>query len=816
MRTLALILQALLFLALLSPAQALDIGPMTWTPRSDWISVKNCTTLTGGPNAQGDGVADDTKAIQGVLNYIKTNRYGRRLTIYFPAGTYKITDTLTITDLGGVQVIGCGRDTTLRWDGARGGAMFWPNSTDFMRYIGLTWDGNNLAGCAYEHNSALGGYETQIRHENESFKNFTVPGNYTYTNANGHTTTETAPAAAIISGFAGSQVTGETMIYNCKFDHCGTGVINAYQTYQNYMWHIDACEFDNCGDGINMFRGGCFVISNCHFQESTGTDINGGFGLHVRHCTSSGSNKFYGEGQNASLSQSVFQDCWVDGWKGTPGGAIRFASYGSNSVFDCSFTHPPAGASGVIQQDQAHGLILLSNNIAPDFPKDAGIIGGNKPDVTTIVPPGAKSGCLKSATQTFLKPTWPADSTHILDVTADPYKADPTNATDSTAAIQTAINDAKKAANGSVVYFPPGLYKITSTLHASGGNYTIQGAGTHSELCWYGPDNGTMLALDTPQNIKVETIECASLLNQPGQHGYEPKLPPSNGHTVIGIKETSTGPSSAIYDDYSYYAFFNNSPGAIQDNMNGPGLVLSGLGATSRVYIPHSVTPLVVQDSSEARIFILFFQNGAVHVSGTTPKTGFLGALVAEGGQQPDLHGANFTIDDNQNLVLGDYYTEQTRDDVRLLRGKGTTDGSVTIQGWVSAAGQNDGTGNGSTTTVAVDNYAGQLFYGPQDFSNNTAKSPVLITHTGTNPFNLTLVADTFEAGNPIMKLGPGAHLIQTLCQLDTPPLPNHMPETPNPLAPADLVALSKGLDHLRELEAVDLEFEFGMGGQQH
>jgi hypothetical protein len=816
MNSFSCIFRVFLFLTLLSPAQALDIGPMKWTPRSDWVDVKNCTILTGGPNALGDGSADDTKAIQAVLDYLHTNRYsGHKLTLYFPPGTYKITSTLTLNEVAGIQIIGCGSDTTLKWEGAKGGAMFWPNSTDFMRYTGLTWDGNNLAGCAYEHNSAIGGYETQIRHENESFHNFTVPGNYTYTTG-GNTITETAPASAIISGFKGSQVTGETMIYNCRFDHCGTGVINAYQTFQNYMWHIDACEFDDCGDGINMCCGGCFVITNCHFQNSTETDFQGGFGLHIRHCTSTGSNKFYTEGQDASLSQTVIQDCWIDGWKSSPGAPIRFSTYGANSVFDCSFTNPPAKAEGAIEIDQGNSLILLSNNTALPFAADAGILCHAKPDVVTVVPPGVKSGSLKSAAQTFLKSTWPADSTHILDVTADPYKADPSGGADCTKVVQGALDDAKKAANGSIVYFPVGLYKISSTLNASGGNYTVQGAGERSQICWYGPDNSTALAIDTPQNITVQTIQIACLRNLPGQRGYDPKYPPSHPETVAGIKETATGPSNAVYDDFTYNAFYTGNVGATQDNMSGPGLVLSGLRTGSKVYIPHSVTPFTVQDCGSARIFAMFLQNGVIRVSGTSPKTGFLGALVAEGGQQLDLKGTNIIVDDNQDLILGDYYTEQSRNDVKLSRGAGTTDGRVTIQGWVSAAGANDGSGNAPTAAILIDNYAGRLFYGPQDFSNNTNKSPVQITHTGANPFDLVLPAVVFEFAEPAITLGPGAHLIQTLNQLNTGTLPHHLPENPNPLKPADLTSLSKGLDHLRELEAVDLDFEFGMTGHSN
>jgi hypothetical protein len=797
-------------LALLLPAAALDIAPMTWTPRPDWINVRDCSNLTGGPDAVGDGASDDTAAIQNALNYIRAHRNEQRhLTLYFPAGTYKITATLGIADVQGVQLIGCGSKTTLRWEGEKGGAMFWANSTAFMRYMGLGWDGNNLAGCAYEHNSALGGYETQIRHENESFKNFTVDGQYVYTNGT-QTQHNTAPGAAIISGFKGSQVMGETMIYNCLFTNCANGVINAYQTYQNYMWHIEGCEFDHCGNGIDLFCGGCFTISNCHFQESTGADIVGGFGIHALYCTSSGSNQFYTEGMTSSLSQQVLEDCWVDGWT-NPKGAVRFASYGANSVFDCSFTHPPADAKGVILEDNDHPLLLLSNNDTPDLPKETKIVSNNAPAVLVQVPAGERNRRLKSATRTFLKSTWPADGSRIIDVTQAPYGADVTGRADSTTAIQGAIDAARQAGNGAIAYFPPGNYRITSTLKMTGAHYAIEGAGVFSKVCWYGPDHGTMMTIDTPQDVAVRYIDFAPRDNVKGSQHYDAKSPAADATSVVGIRETATGASSVVYDDFSYTSFIGGNPGAIQDNSNGPGLLLSALPAEARVYIPHSNTPLTVEDSGAAQIFAKFLQNGVVRVSGKGPRTGFLGALVAEGGQQRDLTGANINVKDNQNLIFGNYYSEQSRDDLRLSNDGGTGDGRVTIQGFVSEAGENNGQDNAPTTTIRVDNYAGRLFYGSTNMINNAGSSTVQITHTGTNKCDLVLVADTFEHGAPNIKLGPSAHLIQAICQENTRDEHHPLPEIPNPLGKDDLLSISHGLDHLRELEAADLDFEFGM-----
>lgn len=326
--------------------RGVEIGPMTWTPRSDWINVKSCSAITGGPNAVGDGVHDDTAAIQSVFTYFGINKYGRIRTAYFPPGVYKITSTLTLGDsahaVSSIQVIGCGSDTTIVWAGPSGGAMIHPSWSGHMRYIGLVWDGASLASCAYQHDcdaTTGGSYETQIRHENESFKNFTVTGTYSFLDGHDNPTTG-APAAAIITGFPYGGTTADSEVYNCHFTNCSTGIYCAYGITQVFEWQVDGCEFDNCGTAFNGGSGNCYMIDNTHFQGSTFADFYGGASYRVRHCTSSGSHCF----MNNVQGKMVLQDCWIDGWTNTAF-AVNFVGAGESSVFDCTFTNPPVGGA---------------------------------------------------------------------------------------------------------------------------------------------------------------------------------------------------------------------------------------------------------------------------------------------------------------------------------------------------------------------------------------------------------------------------------------------------------------------------------------
>jgi hypothetical protein len=93
----------LLIYIILCAADAASREPpvLNWIPRSDWINVK---TEFG---AKGDGSTDDTAAIQSALNSL-SDTGDTAGTLYFPPGTYKITDTLTMTNKPFSTLVGHG------------------------------------------------------------------------------------------------------------------------------------------------------------------------------------------------------------------------------------------------------------------------------------------------------------------------------------------------------------------------------------------------------------------------------------------------------------------------------------------------------------------------------------------------------------------------------------------------------------------------------------------------------------------------------------------------------------------------------------
>ena len=110
-----------------------------------------------------------------------------------------------------------------------------------------------------------------------------------------------------------------------------------------------------------------------------------------------------------------------------------------------------------------------------------------------------------------------------------------------------------------------------------------------------------------------------------------------------------------------------------------------------------------------------------------------------------------------------------------------------------------------------MNNYRERLFYGSQVFANYNGSLPVQITQTGTNPIDMILAADTFTHGEPAVKTEAGANLIETQNINDANYPGAGMPDHPNPLTPASWLSVAQGLDHLRQLEAVDLSVQDGI-----
>jgi len=107
-------------------------------PFPSWANVK---TIYG---AIGDGINDDTQMIQNVLNDL--GKTGKASVLYLPAGTYKITQTLNLTQARNVSIVSVSPDSvSISWAGNVGGTILNFQNSAYTGLQRITLNGNNSA-----------------------------------------------------------------------------------------------------------------------------------------------------------------------------------------------------------------------------------------------------------------------------------------------------------------------------------------------------------------------------------------------------------------------------------------------------------------------------------------------------------------------------------------------------------------------------------------------------------------------------------------------------------------------------------------------
>lgn len=661
---------------------------LNWQQRSDWVNVKTNSRL----RAYGDGIHDDTAAIQAGLNRIALGTFGQK-TLYFPTGTYRISQTLYLKNVLGTALIGQGRNTRIVWYGAAGKAMLLSNGASYARYIGLIWDGAGKAGVGIDHQPKEL-YEEAPRHENESFLNFVTAG--------------------IRVGYNQVVPTSEMTFRNCSFQNCGNGV--AFLEWNDYNNVFDGCEFQDSGVAIYCERGDV-SIRDCHFERSRNEDIYLCSQLHsVRRCTSVGSKQFIFVPGSGDICGATVEDCHVDGWTGTRG-AMSFAMRGPTMVYDCTFTHPPDTKAPILLNNSVYckQLALVSNNSAP---VSTALYDAGKNAQVSEIPPGLRGPNLSDPHQSFFKSSLAVLPTKILDVKLA-YGAKGDGIHDDTSAILSALTVARSGTANPVVYFPPGNYVVSRTLPITGGNYSVEGSGHQTIINWQGGENGVIWSVQDPQSVSLKNMSFTAQLS-----------------TAV-VRQTSGGTASSrmLYERlWSEYTLL------------GPGDTMGGYGhiAHARSYrgmefdaLPSSATVMMddvtgmTHFTNCSRAVILGnFVLGAVIVDGAAfEKSGFLGMLAHDA----CLNTCDIVVRDNQDFVGTNFYTEQTATSLHVS-GDGATPGQpghVTIQGSYNRTYE--------ATPITIDNYEGRVAY--TGASIQGAARP-RIQQTGTRPVDIVLLGN--------------------------------------------------------------------------
>ena len=724
---------------------SVPIPSLAWQPCSDWVNVKNL-------GAVGDGVADDTASLQAAFNGVKHGA-----TVYLPAGTYRITDTLTLKGLPnggtlGAAMIGCGRDTRIVWDGPQGGRMILADGLLHTRYVGMILDGRGRAAVCWCHkNSAR--FVTEISHEHMAFLNCTDTG--------------------LLVDPQRVQATAETLVENCWFENCRRGA--AILQFNEYDWTFDGCEFRGCGTGVQCEHGNTYV-RNCHFRGSATVDLllHPEHGSSVRRCTSVGSRAFVDFSN--SVAPLTIQDCRVEGWT-NPDWAISIGG-GPVMIFDCVFTKPPSRTPPILSKG-GYGVaggqrIVVSENVSG---ATQGVYDLGRRATLYEVPAGERKGSLTSAQQSFIRDTW-AIPTAVLDAKRD-FGAKGDGKTDDTAALQAAIDAARKRGKGAMAYLPAGSYVLKDTLKIAGANYYVGGSGFKSALIWRGSKDGTMVEVQDPQKVALQNLAIGN--HDSGQM--------NNG---IDILQTSTGKSSSMtYDNIFVFGMYQKQPFR-------KGLWLRGLSRDSMVRIGHVQGNIHLVDSARATVLANATYEGSVVVEGKGKRRdGFFGVLTRLGTSTT----YPLIVRDNQNFVASDFYIEQADNGLSLRGAPDDPPGRVTFQG--PKLHMSPLKGGGENVAMDIDNYGGQVFLGPEQFY--VEPLAMKLRHQGDRSLDFFLLACSFYNTHLDSRQDAGLHLYLIGCQKVPPKEGEWLPQ--DPATTQDLLLkLTPALDDLRRLGEVDLK----------
>lgn len=497
----------------------LDSGEVFIGPFATWADVM------ADYGAQGDGTTDDTAAIQSALDEIGNT--GKSKILFFPSGSYRITQTLRLFKKEGVAILGEDPVTTrLVWASPTRsaqplndnvGVMLLNQGSAHFRLGRLTFDGQGKASYGIRHR--WGSYATD-----ELFPSGIEQHDLLLQNL------DVGISAGFYDGKAPQDTAEYSHVVRSKFVACRLGLETA--DFNSLLWGVLDSRFENNEVGVRVALGNANVYDST-FIGSKDADISTGnvpF-LGVRGNYSSGSQHFFTTENPMTLT---LQGNTVVGTLGTPVVVPHILSLALIDNTIDSGTVPPLEFNG-------QGALLSVGNVL------------SASSLTAPKSPPLSVRSLDDKLGQTITPVEPSRPGFLA-----PYQGSILTVEGSTgASIQQAIDQAVAAAAGAasiVVYVPAGDVTVPETLHVPPGVALHLVGEPGSKLTWTGAARGELLKLDGPSRARVQDLSLSG-----GYNG-------SSADTLVVANADQPGGSIVFY-----------GLSIVKENTSGVGLFVDGV-----------------------------------------------------------------------------------------------------------------------------------------------------------------------------------------------------------------------------------------------
>ena len=118
-----------------------------------------------------------------------------------------------------------------------------------------------------------------------------------------------------------------------------------------------------------------------------------------------------------------------------------------------------------------------------------------------------------------------------------------------------------------------------------------------------------------------------------------------------------------------YDGIYTTTAGA--DHWNATGVWVKGLQASDVVHFVHLDGNLWVDDSADGTVFVNFMIQGSLNVSGTTQQSPGRPYPPCAAATMVGLTDHDLTVNDDQSVVITDFYSEQIKTAHVTLTGSG-------------------------------------------------------------------------------------------------------------------------------------------------